>query len=226
MPKTILILIGVFLAGALFLGGYLLFPVQEYEPRTQVQTQPTISDTSKVTPVGPRSTQKLPNVSDAYSVLFARVDATSLTFSNVSSNSGEMGSVYALYAEEAKEYSALFPGNTFSVSLSQVDLNADQTAEMVVYVDAPGWCGATGACPLDVYQKDGSGWKLILRTLALGEVGLSTARTGEYADLIMSALGDISSETVIVRYVWDGKTYNPVELLARWDGEKFILMEE
>ena len=180
--------------------------------------QTTVTNQSQT----PAQLQKLPDINKEYDTLFQKILAQRISFTVVDSTAGDIGSVYALYTKDIDAEKKAYPNLTkFPISIVLVDLTDDNISEALVEEDLPGYCGS-GGCPLDIYKKINSKWVLLFSTLASGDIGLSNTITNGYRDLFLSVPGDLGYQNKIIRYVWDGKQYNPGEVVATWDGTTFI----
>ncbi len=154
--------------------------------------------------------------------LFSGLSATRLQFTRVDSQSGPLGDVYALYAEDGEAYKTYRPDmQSFPLHIAAVDLNSDGILEAIVYADPPGYCG-TGGCPLSVYKKEAGVWVRVLDTVAQEAVGLSKKKTEGYTDLFITMSGSSTYYKSHVKvYVWDGEAYQPSTDVAVWTGTTF-----
>ena len=163
----------------------------------------------------------MPDIQGAYARLFEKILAKKILFARVNSSTGDTGSLYSLYAKDVAEAKKMFPAQSdFSIGVALLDITDDGVAEALVLDDLPGYCG-TGGCTLDIYKKQNGKWVSIYNVLAQGEIGLSNTITSGYQDLFLSVHTSGSPNTAVVRYVWDGKTYQPGEVMAVWDGTIF-----
>ena len=207
---------------------WLLFtPPAAKAPSTQTTPTNNSYNNSNQTSVtnqtaGTAQPQKLPDIKKEYDVLFQKILAQKISFVAVDSTSGDSGSVYALYTNDIDAEKKAYPNMTkFPISIALADLTDDNVPEALVEEDLPGYCGS-GGCPLDIYKKSNGKWTLLFSSLVSGDIGLSSTITNGYRDLFLPVSGDIVYQSKIMRYTWDGKTYQPGEIMATWNGTTFI----
>ena len=224
-PKTFLV---ICIGAALTLGGAFLLRML-LQPATQVTSSQTSGNTqyegqnqTSVT-VSPAQTQTGTAIDPEkeYAQLFGKVLGQKINFTAVSSSTGELGSIYALYeteiTAEKKEYPQI---SAFPIQIALVNLNGDDLKEAIVYNNLSSYCGS-GGCALDIYKKAGGKWVNIFSGIAHDTVGIANTLTNGYTDLFVSIQGDIGAYIKVVRYTWDGKQYQPWEVVAVWDGTTF-----
>lgn len=222
------IIIVVLAIVVLMVGGfsawYFLQPPASSQP---VQTTPVTTynsdGTSNTVQTTPSQKPATPNITDAYTVLFTKLSAHQVTYSTVNASSGgTVVPLYALYTKDEAVYKQLYPGTVFTLDVAAVDLNGDGVAEALVYEDSNGFCGV-GGCNLDIYQDQKNSWVKIGSALVGSAVGVSSKSTGGYVDLYLSVSDGTS--TKVVRYAWNGASYQPQETTAAWDGATFYVVK-
>lgn len=189
-------------------------------PSTQTNQTSVLypSDQTSVVTTGQDQTQAQTAVDldTAYNALFQKVVAQKIIFTQVRAPSEDASGVYALYAQDIEDARTSFPSASgLSIGVAMTDLNEDGTQEVLVFENLPGACGTAG-CPFDIYKKEKGKLVNILSTLTGEYVGVSNTYTNNYVDLFLA------SGNAVVRYVWDGKQYNPGEVMATWDGSTFV----
>ncbi|OGC84702.1 hypothetical protein A3F55_02450 [Candidatus Adlerbacteria bacterium RIFCSPHIGHO2_12_FULL_53_18] len=226
--KTLSILIAV--VALLGLGGvgvwYLLqesdnTPVELGGQNQSISTNPDYTQTVTV-PVSSQGAEIDPDMS--YASVFATLGAKRLAFSNVATSTGGSGDLYALYKVEFEDYKKFYPTAPEPIiGVALQDLDGDGTTEAFVRLDMPGYCGTAG-CPVDIHKKNGTKWQLIFTTLTYEWVGILSTKTNSYSDLLLSVHGDTGYLTRIVRYIWNGSSYEEGTTVALWNGTSFDLL--
>jgi len=87
------------------------------------------------------------------------------------------------------------------------DLNGDGIPEIIaqpIGIDAG--CGATGNCPFWIFQKDGEGYKLLLRRMGFWVFTVEPTITNGFRDIVLASHESASERTVIV-FRYSGGTY-------------------
>lgn len=193
-------------------------------PTNQTNNNGGSDQTSVTSTSQPATTSGVLDFEKEYAALFQKLSAQGIVFDAVDQKStGALAVIYGLYASEVAESKSLYPADTnFSIQVSLIDLDNDGTPEAVVYNNLDGYCGS-GGCALDIYKVVKGKWVNIFSGLTGGDIGLSNASTKGYFDLFLSVHGDIGSQSSVIRYSWDGKTYQPKETVATWNGKTFIL---
>ena len=234
-PQKIIIIAIVFLAigllGVLTFGLWLQFgnktPTQ---PSTNTQTPSTNTQTGTQNPstntqTPSTNTGATVDIKKEYDKVFANLSAKRVSLELVGSADGHFGDVYKLYAADVELAKKLFPKATgYTIHIGSLDLNADGTAEVVVYEDMVGMCGSAG-CPIDVYQKSGSTYKNILSTIGSEMVGAASSKTSGFTDLLISSRGETSFKSNLIKYSWNGSLYARANVVATWDGSTFTLVK-
>lgn len=187
-----------------------------------------IEDQPYVPAGGPQPALSTPGVTNstditgAFASLFSQVLATKVSFDPVDASSGgDKASVYALYAKDVSISKEMYPREiSYPLHLALIDLNDDGASEAIVYEDLPGFCGVVG-CPFDIYEKKSGVWNKIFSSVVQGEVGLMNVYVSGYRSLLLTLTGREGESAV--SYTWDGKTYQPGEVVATWNGAGFVL---
>ena len=219
---TLLIALLVFIGAGV--GFYILFLPKE----TSIQAPATDSNTNNPGGSSPAVTTRTqvqtsanPDIDTAFMQLFNKIGAQKVQFNSVTSITGDAGSVYSLYSSDIADTKKSFPKLvTFPISIALVDLNKDGATEAIAWEDLPGMCGS-GGCPLDIYRKVNGKWVDIFSDLSGSNIGISSAYTNGYADLILAGSGQVDYQSKITRYSWDGTQYSPNGVVATWDGSQF-----
>ncbi len=221
--KTIFILAAVVVVVG---GSFVYFLLSSPKPVAQQTVQQGVSNynsnQSSVSVNSGTTAQKQPppDIKGSYSDLFAKLLAQEAAF--VAVDSSDKTGIYALYAKDITSAKQITPGaGDYSLHVAQVDLNGDGSAEALVYEDLPGFCGTDG-CALDVYQKQSGKWVKIYSVTAQGEIGISNTSINGYAQLLLTIRGAAGNQSHVVLYTWDGKTYQPQETVAAWNGTTFV----
>lgn len=224
LQKVIIISI-VFL---LVIGGALVWfflrsspPTESNNPQTQYGNTGGNNQTTVIVPSqGQSQAQSSLDIQAAYRDLFQKIIAQRVVFISTNATStGPAGTLYGLYADDIKESKKLYPSAPdFSIKVAFVDITDDGIKEALVYEDLPGFCGS-GGCSLDIFQQKQTKWTKLSSLSGGEEVGLSNTLTNGYLDLFLT------EEDAVVRYVWDGKEYQPGETMAIWDGTTFKLAQ-
>jgi len=189
-------------------------------PSAQINQTPTSypSNQTSVETAAQNQTQAQTAVdlNTAYNTLFQKILAQKIVFTQVRAASEDTSGIYSLYTQNIADTKKSFPAAVnLSVGIAITDLNEDKISEALVFENLPGTCGTAG-CPFDIYRKENGKWVNIFSTLTGENVGISNTYTNNYVDLF------IARENYVVRYTWDGKKYNPGEVMATWDGTTFI----
>ncbi len=155
------------------------------------------------------------DLNTAYNALFQKILAQKIVFAQTRTASEDASGIYTLYSQDIADAKKSFPAAVnLSVGIAVTDLNEDGVLEVLVFENLPGACGTAG-CPFDIYKKEKGKWVNIFSSLTGEDIGISNTYTNKYADLFLA------KENAVVRYTWDGKTYNPGEVMAVWDGSTF-----
>lgn len=158
--------------------------------------------------------------------LFKKLNAQQVLFTSASATStGNVANLYKLYASDVAESKKLYPSVTYStIDIGAVDLNNDGTPEAFVYENLLGFCGS-GGCSVDIYQLKKGVWVKISSLLGSEDLGISNTSTKGFNDLFLTVHGDIGAQSQVMRYVWDGTTYQPGTPVATWNGASYNLTQ-
>jgi hypothetical protein len=191
---------------------------------SQVSVGVSSSSQSQTQTTAPAS-QPASGIDSAYATLFAQFGGGGATFVRAdASSTGDLGSIYALYAKDAGISEKVSPGAPdYFLDVALTDLNGDGTNEAIVFEDSPGLCG-TGGCELDIYQKKGTAWNKVFTGLVQGDVGLSNVYVNGYQELYLT-VDNGSPYSEVARYDWNGTTYAAKALAAAWNGSSFQIMQ-
>lgn len=183
----------------------------------------TPDSTTGSAPAAQAQPQAQPSFNEAYAQLWLHLAAQPISYTTANSSSGgDLAALYKLYVDDikiAKQYSAT--SGDLTVDVAMADITNDGVPEAFVYNNLPGFCGS-GGCVLDIYQKKSGSWKKIFSVSASGEeVGLTNALTQGYLGFFVTVPGAVGSQPNVVRFVWDGSTYQQKQTVAVWDGSQF-----
>ena len=218
-PKAVIISATLFvLLGGFFLVFWMSRPNTD-APSTQINQTPTSypSNQTSVETAAQDQTQAQTAVdlNAAYNTLFQKIVAQKIVFTQVRAASEDTSGAYALYSQDIEDAKKSFPSAFgLSIGVNVTDLNEDAVSEVLVFENLPGACGTAG-CPFDIYKKEKGKLVTIFSTLTGENIGISNTYTNNYIDLFL-ARGNY-----VVRYTWDGKTYQPGETMAVWNGSAF-----
>ena len=129
----------------------------------------------------------------------ARAEINHLPFSNAASPSHSIA--HAAFEAEAK--ASIDPAK---ITISEIDLNGDGTAEIFAYAETPMFCDADG-CEPALFSKEGDAWRNILvkgtaRTRAIpGDFSITTNRHAGYFDFMIGSLYIVHDGTSYREYV-------------------------
>ena len=214
----------IFTTLLVLLGGFILVWLMSKPntaaPSAQINQTPTSypSNQTSVETAAQNQTQAQTAVdlNAAYNALFQKILAQKIVFTQIRASSEDTSGIYALYSQDIEDAKKSFPSAFgLSIGINMTDLNEDAMSEVLVFENLPGACGTAG-CPFDIFKKEKGKLINIFSALTGENIGISNTYTNNYIDLFLAR------ENYVVRYTWDGKQYNPGEVVATWDGTTFI----
>jgi hypothetical protein len=100
-----------------------------------------------------------------------------------------------------------------NLEIEKHDLNGDGVTEFFLHINHTDWCGAGGNCSYWVYQRTGTGYKLLLEDK---EIWVKDTRTNGYRDLASETPMGFCKRNVqrlyVTPYKYDGVVYKAQRL--------------
>lgn len=217
-----------------FLAWYLLRPSVPAEPTAPIGSTDSTSfgnagmvtrtsESGENQTASTQQSQPLLEIGQAYVAMYISFGAVPAVFNRVhAGSSGDEADIYSLYAKDREIAGQMYPSaQDLSIAVAMVDITGDGSMEAMVYHDMPGFCG-TGGCDLDIYTKQQNKWVKVFTVFAASNnIGISNTLTQGYVNLYIPISKTGSPQTAIVRYDWDGTTYQEKLEVAEWNGTIF-----